>query len=523
MAFREVSVVEVRELLRLWLQGKSLRTIGRLAGVHRHTVAAYVEAARVAGLERADDDAAITEELIGTVVAAVRPVRRQAHGASWETCAAEREWLQEQLEHLTLTKTHDLLTRRIGIGVPYATLHRFATQELGFGRDRTTVRVADGAPGGELQVDFGAMGLVADPVTGRRRKVDALIFTACYSRHQFAWLTVSQSLDSVIAGFEAAWAFFGGVFACVIPDNVKAIVDRADPINPRINEAFMEYAQSRGFVIDPARVRHPKDKPRVERQVPYVRNSMFQGESFTDIEHVQRHATRWCRDVAGMRIHRTTQRRPREVFEAEERPLLRPAPAEPYDLPIYRQAKVHRDFHIEVDRALYSVPHALVGQTVSVRADSSLVRITYRGQVVKVHPRTSRGLRRTDPDDMPSEKRAYAMRDVESLKRLAARHGEAVGTYAACLLDIELPWTRMRQVYRLLGLVRRFGDERTEAACRKALDLEVVDVTRIARMLERALETDSTPSPKQPAAPAQGTLRFARDAGEFAVGSGGAS
>ena len=519
MAFREVSVFEVRELLRLWLQGKSLRSIGRLAGVHRQTVAAYVEAAQIAGLEQGHDVGQITDELIAAVVAAVRPVRRQAHGASWELCAAEREWLKNKLEHLTLTKTNDLLTRRIGVQVPYATLHRFAVSELGFGRDRTTVRVADGEPGGELQVDFGRMGLVLDPATGRRRKADALIFTACYSRHQFVWLTFSQSLQSVIAGFEAAWSFFGGVFACVIPDNVKAIVDRSDPINPRINEAFMEYAQSRGFVIDPARVRHPKDKPRVERQVPYVRNSMFAGEEFSDIDHAQRHAERWCLRVAGERIHRTTQRRPREVFEAEEQPLLLPAPAEAYDLPVYRQAKVHPDLHIEVERALYSVPHALVGQIVSVRADSQLVRISHRGQVVKVHPRCSRGGRRTDPEDMPSEKRAYAMRDVESLKRMAARHGEAVGIYAACLLDIELPWTKMRQVYRLLGLVRRFGDERTESACRKALDLEVVDVTRIARMLERALETTSSAATAIPAT----QPRFARDSAEFATGIAGAS
>jgi hypothetical protein len=363
------------------------------------------------------------------------------------------------------------------------------------------------------------MGLVPDATTGRRRVCWALIFTACYSRHQFVWLTFSQSMPSVIEGFEAAWSFFGGVFRCVIPDNLKAVVDKADPVSPRINEAFMEYAQSRGFVVDPARVRHPKDKPKVERQVPYVRNSMFAGEVFTDLEHAQRHAVRWCEKTAGERIHRTTQRRPAEVFRDEEQPHLLAAPVEVYDLPIYKQAKVHRDFHIEVDRALYSVPHALIGEKVSVRADSRLVRITHRGQVVKVHPRTSRGARLTDRNDMPSEKQAYAMRDVDSLKRLAARHGEAVGTYAACLLDIDLPWTKMRQVYRLLGLVRRYGAERTEAACRKALDLEVVDVTRIARMLERALETDATPgpSPNTPR-PEQATLRFARDPGEFAVG-----
>jgi IstB-like ATP binding protein/Integrase core domain len=144
-------------------------------------------------------------------------------------------------------------------------LHRFALEVLGVGRSArgSTVRVADGVPGSELQVDFGKMGLVFDPTTGRRRVCWALIFTACYSRHCFVWLSFSQTLETVIEGFERAWAFFGGVFRVVIPDNMATVVTKADRLEPRLNQAFTEYAQARGFVIDPARVRTPTDKPRV--------------------------------------------------------------------------------------------------------------------------------------------------------------------------------------------------------------------------------------------------------------------
>jgi transposase len=130
--------------------------------------------------------------------------------------------------------------------------------------------VADGKPGDELQVDFGRLGLIPDPARGSRRVVHGLVFTAVYSRHLFVYPTHRQSLEEVIAGFEAAWAFFGGVFRVVIPDNLKAIVDHADATDPRLNDAFREYAQVRGFAVDPARVRHPRDKPRVERSVHYV-------------------------------------------------------------------------------------------------------------------------------------------------------------------------------------------------------------------------------------------------------------
>jgi len=176
--------------------------------------------------------------------------------------------------------------------------------------------------------------------------VDALIFTACYSRHCFVWLSHRQTTSAVIEGFEAAWRFFGGVFAVVIPDNLKAIVTEADDVDPRFNDAFLEYAQSRGFVIDPARVRSPKDKPRVERQVQYVRGSFFAGETFVDLADAQRRAETWCSTTAGLRVHGTTQHRPLENFRLEEAPVLLPAPTEAYDLPLYAKPKVHRDHHL---------------------------------------------------------------------------------------------------------------------------------------------------------------------------------
>jgi hypothetical protein len=293
-----------------------------------------------------------------------------------------------------------------------------------------------------------------------------------------------------------------------------SVVNDADPLEPRLNQAFVEYAQARGFHIDPARVRRPQDKPRVERVVSYVRGSFFAGETFVDLADAQRRAEVWCRERAGLRIHGTTQCRPIEVFEADEQPQLLPAPTAPYDLPIYTTAKVHRDHHIEVAKALYSIPGDLIGRRVEVRADRQLVRVIHRGQLVKVHPRQRPGGRSTDPADLPSHTTVYALRDLDRLRRMAAGHGPAVGAYATALLDIPLPWTKMRQVHALLGLVKKWGQERVEAACAKALEAEAVNVGLIGRMLERGTEHTTIP----PALP--GTVvtgRFARDPAHFAV------
>jgi len=521
MAYREVSVFEIKEVLRLWLRGEGYRGIDRLSGVDRKTARRYVEAAVASGLTRDGGEEQLTDVVIGLVCDQVRPARPAGHGAGWESLVAHEDEIKAWLaKDLTLVKIRDLLARQ-GTVVAYRTLNRFATQRCGFGKRQATVRVNDGEPGSELQVDFGRMGLVPDPVGGCRRMVDALIFTACYSRHCFVWLSHRQTTTAVIEGFEAAWAFFEGVFAVVIPDNLKAIVTEADDVEPRFNDAFLEYAQSRGFVIDPARVRSPKDKPRVERQVQYVRGSFFAGEDFLDLADAQRRVALWCATTAGLRTHGTTQHRPAEVFRLEEAPLLLAAPTEPYDLPLYANPKVHRDHHIEVDKALYSIPGNLIGFRVSARADARLVKVFHRGQLIKIHPRQRQGGRHTDACDLPSGTAPYAMRDIEALKAMATRHGPAVGAYAAAVLDSPLPWTRMRQVYRLLGLAKRWGDERTEAACVRGLEAEAVDVGLIGRMLERATENAAPPSP-----PAAGNVipgRFSRDTSEFATGNGAGS
>jgi transposase len=162
-----VFVIEIKEVLRLWLAGQSLREVTRLAGLDRKTVRRYVQAAQAVGVVRERGLEQLTDELLGTVVAVVRPDRPRGTGASWEAIAGQREqitaWLKQEI---TLAKVHILLSRR-GVVVPYRTLHRFAVAELGFGRRQPTVRVADGNPGREVQVDFGRLGLVPDPATGR--------------------------------------------------------------------------------------------------------------------------------------------------------------------------------------------------------------------------------------------------------------------------------------------------------------------------------------------------------------------
>ena len=347
-----------------------------------------------------------------------------------------------------------LLGRR-GVVVSYRTLNRYATTELDFGRRQATVPVADCEPGAEVQIDFGRLGMLTDAADGRRRVVHGLIFTAVYSRHMFVWPTYRQTLADVIAGFEAAWEFFGGVFAVVIPDNMKAIVYLLMPPSPGSTTPSGSTPSPVGSQsIPPGSA--ARGQPRVERMVSVRAVEFLCRRIFSRLDD--------CRGRAEDMVSRPPGSVSTAPPAAPGRGLRRrrntPAQAGTeavFDIPSWTHPKVAPDRHVQVAKALYSVPGELVGKRIAAGAERRFGETVLAPEVVKVHPVVAPGRRHTDPADLPSEVSVYAMRDHNALQRKAAAHGAHVGTYAAAVLEHPLPWTKMRQVYRLLGMVRRHG------------------------------------------------------------------
>ena len=338
MAYREVSRVEIAEVVRRWQSGNSQRQISTGTGLSRATVRRYIDAAVEAGLAR--DGPAPSEEqltrLAGLSLAGPRKVEIPTEEVLAPWADQVYEWLTA--DRLQVTRIHELLAGR-GCRVSYTSLRRFIQRRGWQRRSPATVRMGESAPGEVAEMDFGRLGLMQDPETGRRRAVWALIIVLSYSRHSFVWPTFSQKLVDVIEGLEAAWAFFEGVPNYLVIDNFPAAVAGVDPLHPRLTRGFLEYSQHRGFILDPARVRHPRDKPRVERGVPYVRERFFKGGEFTGLSDMRSEARRWCLEVAGQRVHGTTRRQPL-VFRDEERHALGEWDAEPYEMTDWRTAKV---------------------------------------------------------------------------------------------------------------------------------------------------------------------------------------
>ena len=516
MAYREVRVMDIEQVVRRWTAGERIRAIARATALDRNTVRRLVRLAEEAGMKIGDT---ASEEQI-------RKIRQEVGrpGAPAQAGKAERQlqdhrdriekWLKE--DRLLLTKVHELLVRE-GIDTTYPALYRFARKFCDFGKSSAvTLRRQETQPGEVAEVDFGRLGLFQELGSAKPRVLWAFIMTLSHSRLSCVVPTFGQDVASVIECFEQAFEFFGGCPRRIVLDNFKAGVDTADRYTPRFNKTFLEYAGYRGFLPDAARPRHPKDKPVVENSVRYTRERFWKGETFVgSLDDVWRRAQHWCREVAGRRIHGTTRAVPVEVFEKEERTALIPLVSGRFDTPQWAQCKVHPDHHIRFGQASYSVPTRWVGCRMDIRGDRSLVRIYNRGELIKTHPRQQPGKRSTDFSDYPDHRAPYAMRWPDYYRKKAGDIGDHAGEFATKLLEGEFPWSRLRQAQKLLGLAERYGAERLNAACGRALHFELLDVYRVERILQQALEQDSTPHPVH-GKPQELPLKFLRPDDHFA-------
>lgn len=230
MTYREVTMMEVKEILRLWLGEVPRKRIARTLGVDPKTVRRYTELGRQQGLVPGPEGLeGLTDERFEAILVALKSSAGRPHGESWERCVQHRDFIEKKLKEANLSKVRRLLLRR-GVDVPYATLHRFAVAELGYGRRTPTIPVADGEPGQEVQLDTGWVGWLQEDLFGKRRRFRAWIFTAVRSRHRFLWPCFRETTEVAIEACEEAWRFFGGIFRVLIPDNTKAIVDDSDPL-----------------------------------------------------------------------------------------------------------------------------------------------------------------------------------------------------------------------------------------------------------------------------------------------------
>jgi len=505
-------MIEIKEILTRLANGHSIRSISNSLGIHRDTIRNYFNLAAGFGFDKGNKNS-ITDDLVSKVRHCLFSFHKTDSACPRDSLLLPvKDSIENYLEQGLKGSKIMILLARQGINVKSDSFYRFVKDNCAsYRRKNITVRLPETDPGVYAQADFGYLGKIFD--SDKERKVHALVVTLCHSRHMFVYITFKQDITAVIAGFEAAWAYFGGISALVIVDNCKPAVTTPGRTDPVINKSFLEYAQKRGFTTDPTNSGHARGKPIIERMIPYVRDNFFKGEKFLDIDDCARRATQWCTNTAGTRVHGTTGKVPIIVFEESEKDALIPYSYERYDIALWAVCKVHPDHHIRFKNSLYSLPTRYISKSVDVRGDSALVKIYHNGSLIKVHKTVQSGKRSTDFSDYPAELTPYTLRNPKYQIEEGYKKSDAIGAFIEEILTGPYPWHRLRSAQKILRLADKFGSDRTSAALAKAKAYSIYDMRRIENILKNGVENDVGQPELKQQKPVQ--LKFLRESNSF--------
>lgn len=477
MARRTFEVIDLIELYEHWWAERSQVEISASLGIDRKTIRKYLAPALEAGIvpgRAPAGRAGMSREDWRELAAAWFPAVADAglRQVTWPAIEPHRDYVVEQLKAgVTQATIHQRLTRERGLDASVASFRRWVAAHLPEEVKRARVRVPRPPvpPGSEAQIDYGKLGMWTAPTGGRRVAIWAFVMILSCSRYMFVRPVIRLDQHAWSEATVLAFEFFGGVPARIVPDNLKTGVDRPDLYDPKINRSYGELAQHYGTLVDPARAGKPRDKARVERAMPYVRDSFWRGRDFTSLEQMQHDGLDWSVHVAGQRRHPSLDgAAPAAVFAAIEAGALKPLPRTRFVVATWSTGKVAADIHVKVGPALYSAPWRLIGQQVQARSTATTVQIVHDGTVVATHLRAERG-RRTNYDHYPPEKIAFQQRTPTWCRTTAAGVGPACAQVIEVLM-VEGALYRLRAAQGILGLRTKYGTDRLEHACTAALN-----------------------------------------------------
>lgn len=468
-----IKVANANAIETLRQRGLSFRRIAGILGIDRATVGRYVRRAEQGANAATPSTGFSGESGVGTDSNAATLSAGTCSPKS--LCEPYREAIREKVDQgLTAQRIWQDLVFERGFTGRYASVKRFVrrlnkTTELPFRRMET-------APGREAQIDFG-LGAPIELPNGRRKRYPVLRVVLSHSRSGYSEMLPRQGTEEFIRALEGAFRHFGGVPTILIPDNLKAAVLKADWYDPEINPKVRDFCRHYGCAILPTKPKTPWHKGKVEAGVKYVCANALKGRVFKSIAEANEALRDWEAHVADLRIHGTTKRQVKALFELE-RPHLLPLPAT--DFPFFHESTrcVHKDAHVEVDKAYYSVPPEYREHSVVARWDAKVVRLfkevvdpgpgNRRLVLIATHVKRPLGRRSTDPNHIASEKISGVERGAGYLLKLVSRVGPQTTQWAQTMLE-QRGIEGVRVLMGLLSMTRRHRADDLEKACRLAL------------------------------------------------------
>ena len=483
MSNRRFEMFEYRAVLVRMRQGDSDRSIAR-AGLMGRTKARKFRALADRHGWLAPGNPLPGEQEIARAV----PIRRCPDAeadSSVEPYRAQVEaWVREGFQ---VTTIHDALERIHGYPGSYSSVNRFV-RGLGIDPPKTTVHLTF-EPGEAGQVDFGAGPRIVDVLTGEELKTWFFLMTLAFSRHQYAELVLDQRVETWLECHRRAFEWFGGVPARLIIDNPKCAITKACFHDPVAQRAYAEYAEGYGFRIDACPPRDPKKKGRVESGIKFLKRGFVPAREFRSLTDANGQLREWILGKAGNRIHGSTREQPLGLF-AMEKPALGPLPDQPPEAAAWAKVKVHRDGHVHYDKCLYSVPYRFAGQFLWLKAAPLTVWIYHEHELVTTHARAFRpGARHTRQDHLPPNAVAYETQTARWCRGRAREIGDSCHALVKTLFDDNVMYN-LRKVQGILGLAGKYGPQRLNAACRRALHYHNPKYATVKSILEKGLDAE---------------------------------
>ncbi len=487
MPAERISMRKIREILRLkWVCGLSHRRVSRSCGLAHGTIGDYLLRASTAGLTwgrvEGMDDGELERLLFPP------PAARGASGRSLPDWAVVSRELRRK--GVTLALLWQEYKERVPEGLQYS---RFCDLYREWkGQMAVTMRQEHRA-GEKTFVDYAGPTVdVADPATGEVRAAAIFVAVLGASSYAYAEATWGQGLADWIGSHVRAFEFFGGVTEIVVPDNPRSGVTRACRYEPDLNPTYHEMARHYGTAVIPARPRKPRDKAKVESGVLLVerwvlaclRNRTFFSLAELNAEMRGLLAKLNDRPMRALKVSR------RELYESLDRPSLKALPEERFEFAEWGKARVNIDYHVEVEGHYYSVPYQLVRKEVDVRVSASTVECFFRGKRVAAHVRSrKRGHHTTVREHMPPAHQAQAEWTPQRLVRWAREVGPSAAAVVEQIMGSRAhPQQGFRPCLGLLRLGKRYGNDRLEAACARAVLIRSASYRSVKSILETRLD-----------------------------------
>jgi transposase len=347
--------------------------------------------------------------------------------------------------------------------------------------------------GEKLFVDYAGMIIpVYDRLTAKAREAQIFVAVLGASNYCFAEATWTQSLPDWIASHARAFAYFGGIPRIVVPDNLKAGVTKACFYEPDINPTYLDMANHYGTVVIPTRVRKPKDKAKVETGVQVVERwilARLRDRQFFGLHQLNQAITLLLAALNQKPFQKLPGSR-KSLFDDLDRPALKPLPAHSYQYAEWKKARVNIDYHIEVDRHYYSVPHQLIQKQLDVRITTNTLECFYKNKRVASHIRScQQGRHTTVKEHMPKSHQKWAEWTPQRFIHWAGKIGpQTVQLIENILNSRRLPQQGFRSCLGVLRLAKSYGDQRLEAACKRAVAIGGTNYRSVESILKHNLD-----------------------------------